>query len=745
MCNIREIEIREADLPLLDDGIFLQSYNNTYNQLTNIEQPVELYKIFTNFPYYLDIDYRIVIKRSDNVVLDNIEEDIYELENHVLTIKPAFRDIQYNLEITAFDRFESVNSNVITISVEEKSAGIPMPSRIELNTLETCNLVLNSFYVLPEFTFEVYSEPDRNSANSVRSPYYVSGNVWDISVGDNDESNLLLTPEFRNDEYNLIVKVFDRNGVLVIGGSNVIRIAEGGIDDIETLSVIDVDGLRTTAKTCNIEDQIDFSYYPFEGKLQYTINNGVDDEKYNQNFNSNVEFLPDLRGITYDMYVSARDDNYGLEECNLLYRITERYPVDKSVDIDDIEITGYQYVLDRWDVKEEVYQDLSNNYIINHENELCNLYYDVYSNSELVISKNDIIEGGDTSIYYGCNQFKIENNSLYIYGDYRGVSYDVGVYAYIEGYSNQHFKDHVFTVANVFESNVPQIELKDSVIECNIYIYNQVLTDIDYDNSLLYSNVEYPFWDHVEYEMVLGMLDSDGADRRLTLDSNTGILNVKTELETSSTKQYSINIIISDGDNRFKNHSKNNEIVYNIHELGKIDYIESFNTDLIGLDYGSVVCNLLNAYNVYQTGYILNDVGYDDIIEFRHEYVGDMGSKEVISVGYDSSVPEFEIPIDVRGISYDVQIDVSYKNKYDNTSNRELKFHVDERDPIEYSTEFQHVYYIAESNVGIDSSNVKERIDVSEGVRDITIDLNTLFNGYNPNCNVNMRYSVLIH
>jgi hypothetical protein len=748
--NIQTFQFTEYDIPSL---YMEEPYTSLSNyKLTNKDVVYDLWKFYTNYPFYLDLNYSITlfscnnsingsniydIEIQDNPIYNNniITSKYYVIdqENHTLTLKPKFRDNYYALFINAFDPYKTSNSNNdLRIEVSEESLGDGIPEQIYLGSREII-FNLHDYVIDPETTFVIESTPH---VDDLSNAYYNNEKAWRFENG----SNLIFQPEYRNIIYEIEVTYYDGFGDII--RSNISQINEIEVRDIKANPPIIISDLKTTELVYDLDDlynytdidyfaskQPDNEYYinyPFKTKLEFEV---IGDYYYFDN-NNTITLQPDVRGIDYNITIISRDSNFNLYSSNVLFNLTELFPIDRIQNYNNITENGYEYNINEWYEKiTEI--NLKDYYQINHET-IENYNYNIYSNEVLIYENNNEVSFVDNGIYSHNKQIQLINSNLYIIGDYRNYSYNIRVDSYLDGYSNSHTINHITDNFTVTEENIPKIELLDNT--SNFYLYNQILSYNLFNNSNLYNSEIYPFWQYVKYQT-----DFTGDDilDRVTLNSNNGLLSLNTKLEERS-KEYQIRIIVGDENERFQN-SINNDIIYHIHELGKIINIDTLPTINMN-NYGNHIINITNIYNIFQyDNFIGNNKLYNEIIDFKFDY-SNLGSR-LLDIKYintdtlysDIKKPSIDILIDVRGISYNVVLDLSYIGYYNETSNLNISFQVNEKEPLEYIDTFQLRKYIGDDSL-LESEGIFKQIpESSSNIIDMDSDI---YINNNPNCNI---------
>ena len=746
--NIQTFILNENDLP----NIYMEdSYTSLSNyKLTNVEVNYDLWKFYNKYPFYLDLSYEVKIFLGDSnqdqystPILDNKYFNIDE-ENHILTIKPRYRDNYYILYVNTFDKYEPSNSNnELMIKVSEESIGDGIPDEIYLGHEQAIFNMLD-YVVDKDTTFIIESVP---VIETFRDGYYNSEKIWEFKNG----SNLIFNPEYRNITYEILVTYLDGFGEIV--RSNISQITEREIQEIKAFDTEIVTNLKTTKVHYNLDNSYDYVSevignkdrprpyyklnYPFNEELIFEIlspKNIIPDIGYNGLLytfdNSNtITLLPDVRGINYNIPIIARDSNFNLESSNILFNITEEFPIDRISSYNNITENGYE-LNGIWKEKTRKI-DLENYYQNNHHS--CNLNYNIYSNNILIFNNNTETSYVDQGVYSDTKQIQLIGCNLYINGDYRNYSYDLRVDAYLEDYSNNHTIDHQTQEFIVTEELIPKIQ---GIHECNLY--NQVLSYNNFQTSELYDLINHPLWDNVYYSLEF---TGDEILDRVSINSNTGLLELQTKLEERS-KEYSIRVIIENKNDRFIN-SKNSNVIYNIHELGNIIDIGTITNYNLN-NYGIYEIQLENLYNIFQyDNFIENNKKYDEIINFNVIY-SNLGTRDLDIKYIDTNTefgtfPKIEILIDVRGISYDVTLDLSYIGY--STSNTNINFNVIEKQPLEYIDSYTLRKYILDY--------VPTNDDLNNGLYQILpytsnniIDLDTLYQNNGISNIIHEIYSV---
>lgn len=420
--NILDIIVTESfpKVPIRTDRYLL--LNKILFNTTN--QNFELSRFFIN-PSHGDIAYTYIFQNLvsySNVLLtyDTISsysmtkscnlynENYFNLDNGYLEITPSFRYISYEIYIYAsnvtYDAMDLTQFLYCTIS-------------------ENRPVIISTNYRIPNI---VGFTDNCNYYNLAMYLYSPIGNILNYSVDYFTEKRI---------EYKTPAQIIDNNRLLLIADYrdttyDIIITAIDPLYPVHPLSYkINIEELnapypKPKNKIFNITEPLNSIPYSLnlnilftsiEWNIEYNLIE-IDNSNYYDISTSNLIIYPDLRGEYFDIKVYAKNYEYESYDSNEYVTITyyENYPILKN---------PYNNVIE-------------NNVIID--------LYDIFNSPidnpldfNIKLLRNNIIYKPRDSYINSFNAVELYDNLLYVYMDYRDVSYNVNIEAVDSNYANQ--------------------------------------------------------------------------------------------------------------------------------------------------------------------------------------------------------------------------------------------------------------------------------------------------------------------
>jgi len=544
---------------------------------------------------------------------------------------------------------------------------------------------------LSEYFQSVYSSFSHTiSHTNLPQSYYVEQRNAVIRDG----SNLAIYPEYRGEEYTITVVATNPDNI-ALTQTKTINIYESNLPSISIVTPTTLITPSTTQTNIGLDtitytlDDI-FDPYPFTEHLTYTITSNYDEAfiTYNQD-RTQLSIQGAYRNTTHSVHISASDPNYPLSsttsaditisisECNILHTTP---PV-------DIYTSG---------------DTECNIYLSNFYNDLPN------TDITFTVELDGGGEGGnaDTSIFsYDPTDYKITLSPYY-----RGTSNTLIITPYIlstlERSSN---------TIEIHEEIIPRITLSGS---STLLFSNLISADISVDLDTLYDTTKYPYWNDVIFK-VDPTSYSINTNNTFTYTASGGSKPILATITDISIKAEDSTTVFADGSRQ------TDTLDISIHEL-----------PILGISSGKD-CNIRVNDEIFQSATSnLPYTFYDDplFLKYATTYSSLLDATTTVSVlspttpttpttptitpiiNLDQSNIIFDI--DTRGISYRIDLSVSYKDG-DGTdtsyNNNEYNIFVEEKKPIDYNSTSLS---ITECNVkyegGIVVGTVYQEYDISK-------------------------------
>lgn len=590
--NIK-FNLQENKIPVIISDVNIISLDFNSNQSISYN----LHDFYSTYPYSNQLQFYY---SNNNQTLRKIN-NIYSLNNNLFTINPDYRDDNYNITISAYDPYFTLelSENQINSDLEFKISETPP---IEFNfTNKYLNIVNLSNLGKEQIIFDItnditfYSDCNYiistiNQDSFMREAYYVNNIYSNALIKDNDL--LYITPEYRNQNYNIEYSIY-------INGyeeQNIIRkfnISECNIPDIEFIDNIKRVIISTGYKFINLHEQ--FSPYPLNTQLQFEIlyayetYNDLDSSEYCNEIlhltdiyqNSNLRILPNA--LQYDNYniqlaIKATDQYFNITSPNLIVTLTEKLPIIFKMSREDFYI-GKELILN--------IDNLTNQEIVHN---FSNLYVD-YCETSVVIIPHEI--NSRDAFYPHRNQFntinsyQIVNDLVYFLPEYRNTNYSNKFKIHAENYPEFYILINCIVSENKISDIIYNSTERNKIIGNNIEFTNS--HEVTYNISNIYKT--YPYYEELQF-YYNEPLDVVYNHNILSVDSNLNLI-FNPRLRKNN---YNLSIIAKDKFTDNGDISENTQFLINIDEKPPLEFINintSIESNFINnLTYNQVICNL---------------------------------------------------------------------------------------------------------------------------------------------------------
>jgi hypothetical protein len=538
--------------------------NNKSNIYITLEKEIIYYNLnnyYIEYPFYDKLIYTCnIICNITNNYLHNFY-NYFNINTSNLIINSDFRNINYTINIISTDiyfknsninlNFNIIelpilnfkNNNIISITLSNNSYKFYYSNLFQKNELlENCNFIFDLKNTNLNHNFKI------NSYNYNYNYFYNSNNEY-----------LIIYPEYRNSIYNITFEVylnnFDKNyhkhDITFI-------ITENKIPNIININNSNIyNNLSNQQIIINLNQ---YFIYEYLYKLQYYYNinftfNHTQLNYCNLNldfyiFNSNLYINTDYRNITYNIQIFSFENNKytnNIINSNLIFKITELPPfilthktlIFSNLSNQEININLNNYIINYTNCNlnniiytpnfrnlkvTSNYNLFFNNYnyytesikIIYNEissftliNNISNIFITNLSNINKIINLNNYINNNTLNNINISNinnnnfdKYSYSNNYLILKPLYRGYTYDLDFYIYINNYKNQS-KNIKFTITELniniqlnTYSNI-YINIYDSFILCNLLNYY----NYDFKEQLIFTYNIIPNNNNINYNI----------------------------------------------------------------------------------------------------------------------------------------------------------------------------------------------------------------------------------------------------
>ena len=519
LCNIIEIAITEDDVP----KPFRTVRNLLLEHLLLKEDRVFNANIYftsgTGEKLRFEYDVLNIIDYKNDDELDTLPYDTFEITTSNLRFTPDYRNIGYTLQIYAIDTVYNVRShNVLEINVREDKV-----LNIKSEILDYNELGNDIFMIDIKDHIELPEGQESRYINGLR--YYVSADKELRKSKKNGKDALYIIddilyiePDYRNDSYNvnILVESYEfvyrdninftflvsevvapyprvKNTDVLIG--NLVNNASYNKDT----NTLYVNKLITYEKKINLDlffiNEIEYSKNRYEIVEENT-------ECYRIN-GANLLITPNVRDITHRFSIIGIDNIYGIGSNLLNVELIELPPI-------SLENNSNVYNLSN----NEVFIDLNTIFTSVIRYDTLDYYIDIESDNNIRLNVS-------TFRY----SYKLNNNILLLYPDYRGISYRLNITAINPKYNRQPLTYHI----DINEEHRLPIKPKINNIIINMARFNYDPDNISINLEELFVHFRY----YPEYNLIL---ESDIINFDLFIYINLGYLIIsKFEYEDNFT------------------------------------------------------------------------------------------------------------------------------------------------------------------------------------------------------------------
>ena len=626
------IIVKNIDIPII-------SSNEYILHLSNIFETV----IFGNI-----LEYNYIFNKEVRQTVYG--DDAVNITNQILKIIPDKRGIDYIITIFAKDPSYPSQTKQKQIYVEETDRE-KVKLKVEeiiINRLHKDERITYNLNNLFEDGLEYYNSEYRITTFKPNW-IWINGNILNI------ENNEIL------EDIKFEINTFEEN---IIINEKSIKVNYLEIEDYI------IENLGKEEYTFDLYNYISTKYSNIEyfGESIINTNDNILDII---NVQSNILFIkPDYRGTEYELTIVMKKENISIVDYNIIVKELPLYYV--NIDIPTIK---------------EI--NINNNTIIEINDNLRDKFTKNID-AELILS-NNYYQRPRQSIYEINNEIKepyyIDNNGIiYIYSDYRGITYDIILRFYIENY--EYYDTTV--IYRITESDI--INIKDEIEEFTFNGLTNIEREIDV--SLYYR--DYIFFSKLEFEVIL---ENHEKKEEINYILNDNLLTLYPNyLGTEYT------LYIKAIDRGFNNISSNVHLIIE-EELPPPLVIQSFDEQImyivLDLDYNEIIGNsnvfitnitediellLNNESNIENNIEILEIIEGSVIVKFKiknngYELGTDLITKiinnegtnyleNVNSIDFDSDIitnekgifPQGDVEFDLRNIATGINVNYNISN-----------------------------------------------------------------------------------
>tara|TARA_B110000483_G_scaffold91534_1_gene112983 strand:- start:490 stop:4359 length:3870 start_codon:yes stop_codon:yes gene_type:complete len=480
--NILELTLVEDDIPkpyrktrnLLLDHLLLRDTNLTFNANNYFESGTTelLY-----FDYYISniIDY------VNDVEIDVLSYNAFEIINNNLVFRSDYRNIGYNLYVYAIDSIYNVKSeDLLVLNIREDKVLNELKPLLSFDELGNELIIINllDHIRLPDgqelryinglrYSVEIDKNLRKSNKNMNNAIYITDGKLY-------------INPDYRDDIYNVNILIESYEFILrdrmtfsfyvseVIAPSptllnNNLQLQTGNYNKLT--KTLNVNNLTIFEHNINLDiffiNEIEYS------KNVYTILDDTDNDNTIVIKNNTLIIKPDVRGNVYTLSILCVDKLYGTyNESNLLnLNVTELEPI-------ALDFESNMYNLSNIDLQ----IDLNKIFRSTITNDKLTYYISIESDHILRLN-----------VFTFKNVYELDNNILKIYPDYRGINYRLNITAINIRYIKQPKIYYIDINEHVKMPITPTI----SFIDINMIRFNYDTSDILYNLDTLLKHYKY--------------------------------------------------------------------------------------------------------------------------------------------------------------------------------------------------------------------------------------------------------------
>ena len=489
LCNIIEIKITEDDVPkpfrtvrnLLLEHLLLKdemkfNANNYFTSGTG-----------ENLRFVYDV--LNIIDYKNNIELDTLPYNTFEITTSNLRFTPDYRNIGYTLQIYAIDTVYGISSEeVLEINVREDKV-----LNIKSEILDNDELGNDIFMIDIKDHIELPEGQELRYINGLR--YYVSADKELRKSKKNGKDALYIIdgilyiePDYRNTSYNvnILVESYEfvyRDHINFTFLVSEVDAPHPRIKNTDVLigNLVNNASYKTDTNTLYVDKLITYDIRInldlfFINEIEYSKNRyeivEENAECYRINGN-NLLITPDVRDITHKFSIIGIDNIYDTRSNLLNVELVELPPISLDNDSNIYNLSNNEIFIDLDTIFTSVISSDSLDYYINVE------------------SDNDIRLNVSTFK----NSYELNNSILQLYPDYRGISYRLNVIAINPKYILQPLTYFI----DINEAYRLPIEPKINNIKINMERFNYDPDNISINLEDLFVHFRY----YPEYSLIL--------------------------------------------------------------------------------------------------------------------------------------------------------------------------------------------------------------------------------------------------
>ena len=489
LCNIIEITITEDDVP----KPFRTVRNLLLEHLLLKDEMVfnanRYFASGTGENLRFEYDVLNIIDYKNNIDLDTLPYDTFEITTSNLRFTPDYRNIGYTLQIYAIDTVYNVRShNVLEINVREDKV-----LNIKSEILDNNELGNDILMIDIKDHIELPMGQESRYINGLR--YYVSVDKELRKSKKNNkdalyiiDSILYIEPDYRNDSYNVNILVESYEFVYrdTIAFTFLVSEVDAPHPKIKNTDVLIENLVNNTSynkdtntlyvnKLIVYDTKINLDLF-FGNEIEYSKNRyeiiEENTECYRINGN-NLIITPDVRDITHKFSITGIDNIYGIGSNLLNVELVELPPI-------SLENNSNVYNLSN----NVIFIDLDTIFTSVISSDTLEYYIDLESDIDIRLNATTFR-----------SSYELTNSILRLYPDYRGISYRLNVIAINSKYILQPLTYHI----DINEFYRLPIEPKINNIKINMERFNYDPDNISINLEDLFVHFRY----YPEYSLIL--------------------------------------------------------------------------------------------------------------------------------------------------------------------------------------------------------------------------------------------------
>jgi hypothetical protein len=490
--NIIELKISENNVPKPTRTIKNLLLQHLLIKDRLVFDANKYFSSITNELLIFDYNVSNIIDRVNNVKLNSLSYNIFEITDSNLIFNPDYRNISYDLYVYATDSIYNIRSDMnLILNVREdrvlnkKNEIFNLLNigndKIDIDIYNHIKLPINQELRYKNgLTYSVLIDKD------LRKSKIINNEIFTLSDG-----ILSIYPDFRNDNYSVTVFVEAYETIKVDKTSFRFLVSEVIAPyPIITNDNILIENSVINTKYCNITKTLYINSLTNENRLinldlffinninysknKYSIISNTEESKYYIINDNNLIITPDFRNISYKFSILATDNlynTYKLENNLLNIEGIELHPIKlkENTNIRKYELTDNEININLDDIFMPVIgTDILKYYVF--------------------------IESMENEIRLNISNFKtayiIDNNILKLYPDYRGIKYKLNITAINFNYITQPLTYYIDITENNKLLPTPIIDANN--FEINVaYLFNYMEGNLRINLEKLFTHYKY--------------------------------------------------------------------------------------------------------------------------------------------------------------------------------------------------------------------------------------------------------------